>query len=661
MRINYIKLKNYRQYKDENINFPPFDERKNFVIIQGANDTGKTSLLNAITWCLYGKELHLEKGLKSLPIVNTVSLNELRSEESCEVEVEIQMRDEEDKKIVFKRTMIFRKSNGEVQPIPDLTSNEPDGSRFEIMRQIGKNIEPVAGPSYILQRLMPEKINEYFFFDGERLSEYFRQTAGEKIKDAVFKISQLELLDRMVDHLNEKKRDFLRTSKGLSPEAKGIREQLDLYQKSLEKYKGELGDLKLQRNESERIEREISEKLRASSVPNIKELEENRIDTEDDLNRLDERIDVLHKEIEDYLIDIAPSILACSAIIKTKEMIGGREEAGEIPPDYKKNFIEKLLKKGECICGTDISKRGMFRERVESLLKECDEISNISDTLIRTNSNLGSTLDELQKFPEKIIQFEKGTKRLEEERIEKSKKLKRISEKIASSDIEEVRRLEAKLQKYKDDIRGLSDEIGTMQAKIDLADKGIKELEKELKKEIEKEDKFEELKKIISFCDDSLEAAERTKNEIMKSTREEIEKITKKQFFELIWNKENYRDVKIDDNYNISVIHKSGRESIGSLGAGVRQALALSFIAALNSISGFNVPIVIDTPLGRISEEPRKNLANNLPDYLEGKQVIILATDTEYTPEVRKRLLKRVAKEYKISKKGEVASVLPYG
>jgi len=661
MRINYIKLKNYRQYKDENINFPPFDERKNFVIIQGANDTGKTSLLNAITWCLYGKELHLEKGLKSLPIVNTVSLNELRSEESCEVEVEIQMRDEEDMKIVFKRTMIFRKSNGEAQPIPDLTSNEPDGSRFEIMRQIGKNIERVAGPSYIIQRLMPEKINEYFFFDGERLNEYFRQTAGEKIKDAVFKISQLELLDRMIDHLNEKKRDFLRTSKGLSPKAEEIREQLDLYQKSLKKYKEELGVFRLKRNESESIEREVSEKLRASSVPNVKELEEERIDLEGDLKRLDERIDILHEERNDYLIDMAPSILACSAIIKTKKMISGREEAGEIPPDYKKNFIEKLLEKGKCICGTDISKKSMFRKRVESLLEECDDISNISDTLIRTNSNVVSTLDELQKFPENIIQFEKKSKQIEKEREEKSKKLKRISEKIGSSDVEEVKRLETKFQQYKDEIRELSDEIGKRQANIELTEKNIKKLENDINKEIEKVDRLEELKKILSFCDNSLSAAEKIKNEIMKSTREDIEKITKKQFFELIWEKENYRDVKIDDNYNISVIHKSGREAIGSLGAGVRQALALSFIAALNNISGFNVPIVIDTPLGRISGETRKNLANNLPDYLGGKQVIILATDTEYTPEVRKKLLKRVAKEYKISKKGEVASVVSYG
>ncbi|MEM2146931.1 MAG: hypothetical protein QW279_16330, partial [Candidatus Jordarchaeaceae archaeon] len=81
---------------------------------------------------------------------------------------------------------------------------------------------------------------------------------------------------------------------------------------------------------------------------------------------------------------------------------------------------------------------------------------------------------------------------------------------------------------------------------------------------------------------------------------------------------------------------------------GERQVLALSFMAALNSVSGFDAPIIIDTPLGRISKEPKINIAKNLPNYLRGKQVTLLMTEEEYTPEVRERLRPNIAREYKI-------------
>ncbi len=71
-------------------------------------------------------------------------------------------------------------------------------------------------------------------------------------------------------------------------------------------------------------------------------------------------------------------------------------------------------------------------------------------------------------------------------------------------------------------------------------------------------------------------------------------------------------------------------------------------MAALNSVSGFNVPIIIDTPLGRISKEPKESIARNLPNYLKDKQVTLLVTEEEYTPEVRERLAKRVSEEYLI-------------
>ena len=105
-------------------------------------------------------------------------------------------------------------------------------------------------------------------------------------------------------------------------------------------------------------------------------------------------------------------------------------------------------------------------------------------------------------------------------------------------------------------------------------------------------------------------------------------------------------------------------ECIETLPADERQLLGLSFMAALNSVSGFNVPIIIDTPLGRIPREHGKSIASNLSNYLKEKQVTLLVTDEEYTPEVKESLSERVGMSYSITCKetgtGVLAEVVPY-
>ena len=105
MEIEKIRLENYRQYRDETINFLYEDKDKRFTVIQGAMGTGKTNLLNAITWCLYGRELHIDTKYKGLPIINTITLNQMEPGQTYEVKVELHLRDEQKKKTIFSRSL----------------------------------------------------------------------------------------------------------------------------------------------------------------------------------------------------------------------------------------------------------------------------------------------------------------------------------------------------------------------------------------------------------------------------------------------------------------------------------------------------------------------------------------------------------------------------
>lgn len=65
-----------------------------------------------------------------------------------------------------------------------------------------------------------------------------------------------------------------------------------------------------------------------------------------------------------------------------------------------------------------------------------------------------------------------------------------------------------------------------------------------------------------------------------------------------------------------------------SLSAGERQIYAIAMLDALAKTSGRKLPIIIDTPLGRLDSKHRKKLVENyFPSA--SHQVIILSTDTE--------------------------------
>lgn len=668
MMIDYIKLKNYRQYRDQIINLGAGEEGKNIMIIEGTTGAGKTNILNAITWCLYGQEFHISKNYEGLPIANTLVLNELVPNKKTTVEVEIQLiSNDKNKRYKIKRTAWIQKSEkgGAEQIIDRYLSNQDDGSKLEVFAQIGKDIKgEFQHPTDTVQRLLPEKINEYFLFDGERLDDYFKEGSGERIKEAVFKISQLELLDRMIDHLDKAKDEFLRSSEGLTPKIKDLEGRKIALQESLERMKTELEKLLNEKKEAKEHRNEINKELMVSSSVKIEKLAEEREELEQGLSKLESDLKEERKNKSDYLIEMSPLILTYEAINRSWLIISKQKEAGKIPPDIAKNFVERLVKKGVCICGTDISKENEYRKNVELFLQSCEDISNISGEITELYGSLRSLIDETSDFHKKQIMYGKRVKDLEEREKKNNERLKRIEEEIKGCDIEKTKRLEEKLEEYDTEISKVDEKIGETKTMIDNSKDVIGVIEGDLKEELKKEKKLQYLSRICSFCDKALETAGKIKIEIMEETRKEIEERTKKQFFDVIWKKVTYKEVKIDDNYNFLVLDQTGRKALGTLSAGERESLALSFMAALNTVSGFDVPIVIDTPLARIDTEPRQDIARSIPEYFKDTQVVLLVTSAEYTSAVRKSLSKNVCKEYKIKfeehKKGSEAKVVPY-
>jgi DNA sulfur modification protein DndD len=90
------------------------------------------------------------------------------------------------------------------------------------------------------------------------------------------------------------------------------------------------------------------------------------------------------------------------------------------------------------------------------------------------------------------------------------------------------------------------------------------------------------------------------------------------------------RRVEIDpDTFAVTVIDKRG-QSIPKedLSSGEKQIFAIAVLWGLARTSGRSLPVVIDTPLGRLDSDHRRNLIDNYFPRA-GHQVILLSTDTE--------------------------------
>ena len=66
------------------------------LLISGFLGAGKTTFLNALSWCLYGEEIHDYGDDSSMEICNNKSLNLAEVNANIEVRVELEFIDDEE-------------------------------------------------------------------------------------------------------------------------------------------------------------------------------------------------------------------------------------------------------------------------------------------------------------------------------------------------------------------------------------------------------------------------------------------------------------------------------------------------------------------------------------------------------------------------------------
>lgn len=622
MILETLRVRNFRQYYGEQkITFA--NGPKNVTVIRGSNGAGKTNLFSAVNWCLYGEEAALgDQG----EIVNKKATADAAGRRKVDADVELRFRHSD--------------SDGAEHSYVAVRSTK-DGS-LRLSRVTKRGLEELPNPTLMLNTILPRDVRTYFFFDGEKIDEFAKPEHERQIRDAVYSVLQLEVLERAKMHLNSVADEYERELKKL--DTGGVLEELTKQkEQSTEEHKAAGEHLERDRKELtgardviDQIDQELSKQRE------IQDEARRREQLEKERTGLEEELEVLFSNLRE-LGSAAYSVLGRDLISKASEIINTKRQRGEIPAGIREQFVKDLLDKAKCICGREISEKGPERETLLALLNRAMP-STVEDRVLESSGLLLALKTKADQRLEALVNLKRRKVDLDDELNRVTKEADEITAKLQGVAIQQVQVLENKRRSAQSRANELLISIGRLEQELRDLDISIKELNHRIEKAEGLEGKARLVQKKMSLARQAAEAIDDVHEKFAQVMRKRIEEETKKIFGMLVWKESQFTKVELTDDYRLVVLDRWGTPARPELSAGERQLLSLSFIIALSKVSDGSAPIVMDTPFGRLDTQPRENICQHIPEMVP--QVVLLVTGEELHGKALQMLKPRIGKAY---------------
>lgn len=642
MKISRLAILNFRQYQSVNFDFTGDDS--DFIVISGANGNGKTNFLNALSWCLYDNENFAVKDNQNLSLVSRDTISNASESEEIVAKVGLDLTMADGTSARVTRTAKFKKKNNVA------TQLAPSKLSVTVLQDASKGSSSEPNPELWIEQNLPRRLEPYVLFDGERLENFFRRESAKTVQAAVLEIAQVDVLRNMNSHL-EVAIEKLRKAAASSDSTFAIQEastKVEDLSSSLES----LTDEELALSEQLRnfeidyagIEDAIvREQTHVSDIEREKKLSEEILALERDLSEA-------WAQFAEWGAKNAPAVFARSALEAALGEIEKRHQRGELPPPIKESVLVGLLEQGVCVCGSDLHGNQERHDHVEKLLDKNRSLGELGAILQGMESHLTGHISRLQGSEDArvVLQLQIGTLRekLSQRKVEYDGLRKRISDSASqgkSAPLEDLQRLMDGKDRANQRIGKVTSEMAIIKSQLINAQTDQERL-------LSKSQKAQVQFKKLEFAKEVMKQSQLMFKELSDEVRLEVQKQIDTQFKRMIWKQDYVDRVEIDDDFLVSVWDRQGFEILSTLSAGERECLAFAFSLALNGISNYELPMVIDTPFGRMSSEPRPNVARALAESTkagkdqQSRQVILLMTDTEYDTAVKEALQSRSPK-----------------
>jgi DNA sulfur modification protein DndD len=634
MLFERLRIENLGVFRGEHsLNLLPTDPSRPIVLVGALNGSGKTTFIEALQLALYGKRAGYGWRGVGAYVEYLSHLRNRHAEPSAHTTAEITLRLADGRRLRVCRQWVFGKS----QPRESLAVFLNDSKEPDLALSDGWDEE--------VERLLPARLSELFFFDGERIEKLADPAqSADVLRAAVASLLGLDLVDHLaadIEILEVRQRQKL-----LSDGDKA----------GLEKLSSEYAQL-LQRRENlfqekssvaSKIDRarldydSVCRKLQNQGGDRFKQREQLVRDQATAASKCSN----LHERLRLQASGALPLRLLGSQLLTLRQHCANdRSSTDPFSASAVRNHIDKFQawvkrKKfpakitSELIDYTSTARRALPESDEGSTQRHSQRLLTLLDTLL--NSTLASAAQTTSTL---IGELDTSTEQLHalEERLAAVPEQEQLATLLKAQGAGEAA------------VTNLTTTMSRLTQELATVDKLLIEARNERSDLLSKVSESGEAARISEYCARAAKTLSHFRATLVQHRREQLEQLIL-EAFQLLTRKSDLVGRVVLDNETMAVqllTPDSQPLMTQQLSAGERQLLAVAMLWGLARASGRPVPVVIDTPLGRLDGEHRRSLVERyFPDA--SHQVILLSTDQEVDADFSNLLEDSVAHRYLI-------------
>ena len=635
MLLKSIKLKNFRQFRDEYIEFANGKDGKNVTIIIGENGTGKTTFAQAFFWCLYGETSFTDK-----TILNRIVANEMRPDKSEIVTVELQLQ-HGDARYTLTREQTYKKDyNNRIKPTNtqfDIAKKDANGNTSFIKKtQCESEVKSI----------LPKELSKYFFFDGERIEKMSKDISSNRKSDdfaeAVKGLLGLNGMISAIDHFNPRKSNSVIGLYNNSFNSKS-NERIQQYTDDINRCKTRLEEIdeKLEIIDNDLSLAENRKKEKSAQLKQYAESEKHqkrREELEGKIKSANKSISLTNRSIVNDFNDKSSSFFSLSLIKRAMDVISNSEFEGKDIPHLHAKTIEYLINRKTCICGTHLDEGSIPYQKLIDLVNYIPPKS-ISTYVADFKKEARNRVHRKQTLVETVKDY-LGSISSQNDLIEDYRdELSSIDRLLSGEDVHtKIKNLNDAIHECDQTIandkamqRKLYQEQGALQQELQRADSEREKLINldAVNRKIALYKKYAE-----QVYSEILEVYQQSESEIRNKLQDTINEIFKSIY-------QGGLSLTIDEKYHISVF---ADDYTGDVETSTAQSISVifAFITGIIKMARDNrnadeetakllssepYPLVMDAPLSAFDKRRIKAVCESLPKTAE--QVIIFIKDTD--------------------------------
>lgn len=632
MIIHKLEMYNFRQYISlQEVKFST-DPEKNVTVLIGVNTSGKTTIIRAFEWCLYGKN-----GFEDTVLLNSEVRDNMNVGDTQEVWVAVTFSHEDSngqKMYTLKRKFKYlctERTKAEGKLVVGLNKKPEEELTLEYLQADGQTKTAIRREniSESIDRVLPQDLSDYFFFGGERISGIANRTDLSK---AVRGLMRLDVLENARDHIKEALKKFSSNidTSGDS-KAQAAQASLETAKKKLQQYIEARDNAQAEMEHYQQQENNFNVQLSKSNVEQVKKAKAERDRIAKAISNEQTRLENAIRSYVELFNKRPYAFFGMPAIKKSLEVLQNLNDQVECVPGMNQDSIDYLLHRGTCICGTHLDPGSQPYQLVMQERRKLPPetigavVMNYKNKAEGYLSGSESFYPDLEEKYKEIRGIQRRIGELQDEAEEQSKLI--IDDTDAKAIETKRREAHTKYNEAKSDYDQAVRDIGG-------CERDIKNCEDAIAKYAKSSTKNRRLVRYITYATLVQDWLSETYQEKEDKVRSELQLRVNDNFAKMYHGE---RSITIDDKYRVKYADITTEESDG-----LKAVKSFAFIASLVSMAkdrilddeemqlGQVYPLVMDAPFSNVDEIHIDNICKILPKTANQVIMAVMQKDWEY-------------------------------